>query len=153
MRKGLTLFILALFGLSVILSCASGPQPIDYNADECHRCKMIISQKQFGAELITMKGRVYKYDAIECLIPEVLEKGVDHYSHMLVTDYDAPGQFIEASSAGYLISKERPSPMGAYLSAYATSDKAKIAGQKNQGEIFDWNSILSNFKEGMTSIQ
>lgn len=151
MRKGLTLFILALLGLSVAQSCSTGPQPIEYNADECHRCKMIISQKQFGAELITTKGRVYKYDAIECLIPEVLEKGADSYSHMLVTDYNAPGQFIDASLASYLISKEIPSPMGAYLSAYSTSEQAKATGQ-NKGEVHDWNSIVDNFKKGLTSI-
>ena len=152
-RRSTLLAAIAILVLSGLIACSSGPQPIEYGSDSCARCKMIISQRKFGAELITTKGRIYKYDAIECLIPEFLRNGADYYSHMLVTDYNQPGKLIDATSSSYLISKSLPSPMGAFLSAHATSEKAIEVEQIYEGEVFDWNSLVSTFKEEMTSIE
>ncbi len=140
-------FYLNLLSLLIILlySCSAEPQPITYGEDECARCKMIISDAQFGAELVTKKGKVYKYDAIECLIPALLENGEDHYAHVLVTDYHKPKEFIPAREASFLISKDLPSPMGAFLSAYETNDVANKAMAQYQGKVYDWTSILAHF--------
>lgn len=138
-------YILAI-SLIALFACSSGPKAIDYDEDQCHRCKMIISQKQFGAELITQKGRVYKYDAIECLIPEVLKNGTEYYSHLLVTDYNEPGNLISALDAQFLVSEALPSPMGGFLSAYSTAEKAHSAKMKYSGTVHDWPSIIESFK-------
>lgn len=144
MRLGLNFIACVL--LLQLLSCSVEPQPIEYGADECHRCKMIISQKQFGAQLVTTKGRAYKYDAIECLIPVLLEHGEDHYSHILVTDYHTPGQLIAAHEASYLISEGLPSPMGGNLSAYDSKQQAIAAADQYQGKVYDWSGIKANFE-------
>jgi len=137
-----------LIGLLVIMaSCSIEPSPINYGEDECHRCKMIISGKRFGAELITTKGKVFKYDAIECLIPAFLEKGENHFSQILVTSYHPPFEFIDARDASYLVSQQLPSPMGAYLSAYRSYEIAAKTEEQYNGEIFDWDSIVLKFKD------
>ena len=130
-----------------LTSCSVEPQPIEIGADECHRCKMIISNKNFGCELITKKGRVYKYDAIECLIPEVIEKGAKNYSHILVTDYFQPGQFFNAVESNFLISENLPSPMGAFLSAYGSSSTMEKAQEQFDGKVYNWESIVTKFRE------
>ena len=61
-------YILFTFLSLVILSCGISPLPIDYNHDECAYCKMKIADARFGAELVTSKGKVFKFDSAECLI-------------------------------------------------------------------------------------
>ncbi len=111
---------LFLIGLFALISCSTNPQTIVYNEDQCHACKMIISNSHFGTEMVTTKGKIYKFDAVECLVPELLEKGESNYAHILVTDYLTPHKLIDAKSSKYLISKKLPSPMGGFLSTYAT---------------------------------
>ena len=141
--KACSIFILSLF--LITLSCNSNPVPIEYGADECHRCKMIISDERFGAELITTKGKVYKFDAIECLVPMFLEKGAEEFSTILVTDYFNPRQFVTATEATYLISEQLPSPMGGFLSAYSSEAEAEKALKEYQGTTYHWEEILDEY--------
>ena len=137
MKKYWAILIIALLATS----CTIAPKPINYNVDQCHACKMIISDNRFGAELVTKKGKVFTYDAIECLVPEVHKHGQDYYAHMVVTDYTSPETFIDARDAIYLISPERPSPMGRNLSAY--SNKADSLSPDDQW--YEWDGLLKRF--------
>ena len=61
--------VFLLFASLVLISCMSGePKPLQFNSDACDFCKMTIANGQFGAELITEKGRYYKFDDVACLI-------------------------------------------------------------------------------------
>ena len=48
--------------LLLLNGCSKGPKPIDYGNDGCHFCKMTIVDKIHGSELITEKGKVFKFD-------------------------------------------------------------------------------------------
>lgn len=104
---------------------------------------MIISDPRFGAELVTSKGKIFKFDSVECLLNEVGEKGEEHYAHILVTDFTQPEKFIEATSAAYLISDRISSPMGANLSAYRTHEAATTMLATGMGEILYWDLLQS----------
>lgn len=131
-----------LIGFCLWSSCSVSPKPINYNIDQCSACKMIIVDERFGAELVTKKGKVFKFDAIECLIPEVIQNSEDNYAHILVTDYLNPPELIDATSSIYLISKKRPSPMGGNLSAYSTKDTA----QDQEGAWYNWQDLIVFYK-------
>ncbi len=60
----------------VTASCGSNPEPINYGHDECEFCRMQISDNRYGAELVTDKGKVYKFDSIECLIEFAMVKNL-----------------------------------------------------------------------------
>lgn len=139
-----TVYVLIL--VSLCMSCTPMPKPIDYGSDQCYGCKMIIADKRFGAELVTTKGKVYKFDAIECLIPEVKENGEDHYKHILVSDYSRPGEFLDATTGFFLISEQVPSPMGYSLSSYATQEALSNVMREHGGESYDWKQLYSQFK-------
>ncbi len=132
------LFLIVTFSFS----CKVAVQDINYNVDQCHYCKMIISDPRFGAELVTEKGKVFKFDAIECLVPIALENGIDKYEHMVVTDYESPEEFLDARSAAFLISENHPSPMGANLSAF--KDIKKQLTEK--GKWYSWTELVEHFK-------
>ncbi len=139
--------LLSAIFLLFLLSCSVEPKPIDYNADQCHACKMMISDSRFGSELVTTKGKVYMYDAIECLVPEVVKNGQDHYALLLVSNFNVPNQLIDATTSTFLISKQRPSPMGGNLSAYETEQLAKEAFKSTGGEVLSWSALLTKYQK------
>ena len=137
-----TIFI----GFLLTSSCSNGPVPIAYGADECGECRMKISDHRFGAELITKKGKVKKYDSVECLVAYVLKNDEQTIGNIYVVDYSNPKTLIAGEAAGYLISKQIPSPMGGYISSYETMDKARTQKAKKDGQVFTWEN-LKNYLE------
>ena len=127
----------------VFLSCGLDPEPINYGKDLCAHCNMKIMDKLHGAELVTSKGKIYKFDSGECLIDYIAHNSIseENIGHTLVTGYDNPGQLINAGKAVFLISKNLPSPMGAFLTAFSNKDEARKKQQEVGGEICDWNSV------------
>jgi len=139
-------FILIVFSL-ILLACANNPKPITYGSDGCHYCSMTIVDMQHAAQLMTKKGRTYTFDASECMINHLREIDKTTVAIFLVNDYNTPGATIDATNATYLISKNIPSPMGEYLSAFATRESAEYALEKNDGELFTWEELQNRFKQ------
>jgi len=137
-----------LLGLSLLLcvACSLDPQPIAYGEDQCHACKMMIADARFGSELVTTKGKVYKYDAIECLVPAYLEKGKNTFVHVLVSDYRNPGNLLDAKQANYLISEMVPSPMGRYLSAYRSVQDVRSQILTKDDRRLSWLELMQEFR-------
>lgn len=129
------------------ISCAIEPEAINYNYDECAYCKMKISDVRFGAELVTSKGKVYKYDSAECLVNTYIEKSDEQYAFVLVTDYSRPHHLVDAQSAHFLISEKIPSPMGGNLSSYEYPQIANQFLDKNGGDLFSFQELVSVYKK------
>lgn len=128
-----------------LFSCTVEEQPINYNEDQCFACKMMISDQKFGAELVTTKGKVFKYDAIECMVRDVIKNKDTEYALFLVTDFHQPGQLINAENATFVISSDRPSPMGAFLSAYETASQIENEIKAPPSVIYNWNELQNHF--------
>ncbi len=130
-----TIVILLICGIS-ISACNTRPQPIEYGKDGCHYCTMTIVDRQHASQLVTSKGKAYKFDAIECMVNSLNENDNGPYAHTLVSDFTNPGQLIDAQDTSFLISKEIPSPMGAFLSAFATEKMANEIRKESGGDIY-----------------
>ena len=111
--------------LLIVFSCNVAPKPIDYGNDGCHFCKMTIVDKVHAAEIVTKKGKVYKFDAIECMVQFMDEFDTSEIELYLSNDYTSPEVLINATEATFLISENIPSPMGAYLSAFEERSAAE----------------------------
>jgi copper chaperone NosL len=136
----------ALASLSLLIlltACTSGPEPLRYGQESCAHCKMSISDKRFGAEVVTKKGKVYKYDAIECMLAATDEdkKLQEDALTYWVVDASDEGDLVNANSAQYLVSEKLPSPMGANLTAYGSREKAEAAQAQFGGKILNWKDI------------
>lgn len=141
MKKMMFVFVVfALFG------CSNTIKPIAYGSDGCHFCSMTIVDKQHAAQFLTKKGRTYSFDASECMLNYLKEIDKSTVSAFLANDYDSPGETIDATKAMYLISKNIPSPMGEYLTAFANMENAKYAQEKNGGELLTWNELIVRFQ-------
>lgn len=142
--KSLFYSVIILFVLS---SCSVEPQPINYGSDACEFCKMTIVDKQHAAELVTNKGKPFKFDAVECMANYLNRNNLEEnsMSFLLVCDYDNPGNLIDARKATFIIRDAVPSPMGAFLSAFESKQNAAALVQEKGGEVFDWSKLKQKY--------
>ena len=140
--KPIVLFLL----LVLICGCSIKPQPIDFGKDACVYCKMNIVDQQHAAEIVTNKGKVFKYDAIECMLKDIERNSAKETNMYLVMDYLNPQGFIDATQATYLVSEAIPSPMGAYLSAFTKKEEAMELVKSENDKVYDWSGINNLIK-------
>jgi copper chaperone NosL len=136
----------ALLTLFLVSSCKVEPEEINYGKDGCHFCSMTIVDNQHASELVTAKGKVYKYDAIECLINDLKKRDSAEVGMLLVNDYSNPGELISAESATFIISEVIPSPMGAFLSGFSTKEAAEKVISENGGTLYNWQTVRRQIK-------
>ena len=141
MKKTSMFLLIILFSFG----CKTEPEAINYGSDECDFCKMVISNPKFGAELLTKKGKVYKFDSVECLAAFSLLKNKNEINSMWVTDYVTPEKFINSTRAFFLKS-EIQSPMGLNLAAFADAENLKHFGEKYNGNQLNWESVVNDVK-------
>ena len=92
------------------------------------------------------------FDAIECMIPYVLENNENNFSFILVNDYNQPASLIDAANGHYLISEAIPSPMGGFLSAFSDKEKAEAIAREKGGELFNWEKIKMKFNNKYSNL-
>lgn len=140
-------YILLLLLPVLFFSCSPQPKPINYGEDKCAYCRMSIVDQRFGGEIVTRKGKVYKFDAAECLVNYLNQRMDDEsgVSMILTNTYDQPGNLIDATSCYYLVSKNMPSPMGMFLNPFEGEEQATRFREENQGDIFSWPELRTEF--------
>ncbi|WNH08897.1 nitrous oxide reductase accessory protein NosL [Thalassobellus suaedae] len=132
--------------LLLFFSCNVSPKAINYGDDGCYFCKMTIVDKVHAAEIVTKKGKIYKFDASECMIHFMKEFDTSEIKLYLSNNYTAPESLIDATKSTFLISKNIPSPMGAYLSVFKTEEDAKKIQSEKGGTLYTWNQLLAHLK-------
>ena len=131
--------VTAVIGLLMIFSCTIAPDTIYYGEDICSACKMTIVDRQHAAQSVTTKGKVFKYDAIECMVRNMEDESM--YKYLLVSDYQDPGNLIDADKAIYLVSEKISSPMGANLTAFSSEENALRSVSTGPENLFTWQEI------------
>jgi copper chaperone NosL len=130
-------------------SCTRGPEQIHYGSEECAYCRMIISEPQYGSQLVTKHGLVYKFDSIECLAAYEMSGEVQagHVHSLWVPDFPAGPEWIPAGDAHYLHSESLRSPMGLSLSAFSDRDEAVVHQQQYRGSVIGWDAVKDIVKQ------
>ena len=128
------------------VSCTVKPDKIVYGKDACYYCKMNIVDKNHAAQLVTKKGKQYKYDAVECFLNDLALRDTTKLKFFLVTDYITPEKLVDATSATFIISEMIQSPMGENLASFETKDIAMNYVQKNNGKLYSWPEIQQYFQ-------
>lgn len=129
--------------LLIFFSCNVAPKAIDYGNDGCHFCKMTIVDKVHAAEIVTKKGKVYKFDATECMVNFLNDFDTSEIALYLSNNYTEPETLIDATQATFLISKNIPSPMGAFLSAFKTKADAIKTQSDKGGSLYSWEELIA----------
>lgn len=102
---------------------------------------MTIVDRKFASEVMTNKGRTYKFDAIECMVHFIGAHQDIRFKRYLTNDYLGKGDMLDATVCSYLISPGIESPMGASLGAFASETEAEQVQMKIGGELYAWTQI------------
>lgn len=130
----------------LITSCSTGVEPISYGKDGCHFCKMTIMDKKFGCELVTSKGKVYKFDDVHCMAKfyKANLSNEQNYAHIAVNDFNTEGVMIDAQNSFFLKSESFKSPMRGDIAAFKSENDAKTIAFSNVKPL-NWASVLNEF--------
>lgn len=142
--KSITYILLFLWVMVLVPSCKVEPKPIKVGTDACSFCKMGVADKRFGAELITRKGKVYKFDDLHCLLEFTKTDGVRHedIDEMYLVNYEKPHGFIALQNAFLFKSEGFKSPMGSNIAAFQTKKQLEAATQSKQGSVVQVTSLM-----------
>ena len=115
-----------------VVSCAkSGPQEIAVGKDQCENCKMNITEPKYATQMVTSKGKVFKFDDIKCM-QDYATSNTQNAGDAKTYVADFPsGQFFESTTATFITGGTIKSPMGGNTQAY----KDKAAAQKAATEL------------------
>ena len=116
-----------------------GPEPIVLNKDQCNYCKMTISDEKFACQIMNDKGRIFKFDDLECLKAVWKEQ---QGAQAWVTDYRSPGKWMPATEAFYVTSEALRSPMGGNTAAFSSREVADTYASQQAGQTITWSTII-----------
>jgi copper chaperone NosL len=133
-----------IFFLLVSLSaCNSKPEPIIVGKDNCSFCTMTVSDSRFGAELITKKGKIFKFDDPHCLIDYLEDSAFDRsqVKEIYLTDFSNHHSLIKSDQALLLKSDALKAPMGGNIAAFSNADSLQFAMNIFKGSIVHWDEV------------
>lgn len=133
-------FLLAL----IFSACTVKPEPLHMGKDNCDFCRMTLSDEKFGAELVTSKGKVFRFDDISCMVKFYHSKENQAIFELkLVTDFSNPSKgLINSESAFYLQSENLHTPMNGKIAAFEKMDDLKITTEKLGGKELNWQELI-----------
>ena len=125
-------------------ACAApGPRAVAYGRDTCEYCRMIISDRRFGGQLVTSKGKVHAFDSVECLAAYYLANdAATDGSQAWVADFGTPERWVVVDQAVFARSTGRQSPMGLGIVSFdAKADTAAIRSELH-ATVMTWSAVL-----------
>ncbi len=133
----------------ILAACEPAPKDIMIGHDECAYCRMTISDKPFGSQLVSTTGKAWFFDSVECLAAYELDERVERerIHSRWVPDFENPDTWVNAHEAHYLYSDELRSPMGLNLSAYKDGRHAEANRNEYGGEIKAWRAVMELVNE------
>lgn len=140
--------LLFLFASCIFSGCSVAPEPIQYGSDACTTCKMIIVDERFGAEVVSTKGKAYKFDDVTCLV-QFLTSGKlqkQQISKTLVIDYKQKNHFLDADQSVYVISDQLRTPMNGHAAAFESKQEALNLQNEKQGDFMDWKQVYDKLR-------
>ncbi len=124
-------------------SCSTAPQPLRLGQDSCEHCKMTISDKRFGAEIVSKKGKAFKFDDSQCLLTYLREKEIEkeQVAEIYFTHFISPYELLKAEQTYFLQSPSLKSPMNGNIAAFANEDSLHVMINKYYGNKISWEDL------------
>lgn len=145
--KSMTLQMAWLIILVSFFSCNAAPQPLQMGKDNCYTCKMTIVDIRNGGELVTTKGKVYKFDDLSCMLQLYQSHFIskEKIGHCLVVDA-ASNNLIAAANAWYVHAASIKTPMNGQTLAFSDETKAQQYATAVNGTLYKWQQLQNQKK-------
>ncbi|TRX38874.1 hypothetical protein FNW52_02185 [Flavobacterium sp. ZT3R18] len=134
--------LLFLLSFSVFSCTNYNAVAIKLNTDNCDFCKMSIADGKFGAEVITQKGRVYKFDDIMCMVNYCRENSAIKIKAFYVNDFTKENVLIPGETAFFLSGETILSPMKGGVIAFSSNKEAAALESKFKAESITWDAVI-----------
>ena len=144
-NPAITIAVAGVFLATALSSCSISPQPIRVGTDACSFCKMTIADNRFGAEILTQKGKAFKFDDMHCLLAFRKANTINNsdIKETYLVNFDEPHNLVDASKAFLFKSAELRSPMGGNVANFADENSLKKLNQTMNGDIITWQALLN----------
>lgn len=140
---GKTAAVLGLMGATLFTSCGNkGPESISFNSDKCAHCKMTITDARYAAEMKTVKGRIYKFDDVVCMISYIRQNPTPAVKECWVSAFDGTHDFIAASKAVFVKLDSLNTPMRGNMAAFASEAAAGQMLKDETAALVNWNDLV-----------
>jgi len=126
-------------------SCTAIPEPIITGVDQCCYCRMVVSDPRFGAEIITVKGKKYKFDDIHCVLSFIHQQVIKpiEIKEVYLVDYAGAGHALIQSTTSLLLQSEAfKSPMNGNIAAFSEKVKMDQLMEAYKGSSVSWNQLI-----------
>ena len=146
-KKGLNVLLIGLL-VTGFLSCNTKPEPFKFGTDICYTCKMGIIDARFASELVTKKGKVYKFDDIGCMVRLMKSGSIPEteWKHLLVCNYEKENDLLDVNKCNFVAGSDVKSPMNFNVAAFSTKEAATTFGSKNGRILLNWKSIYDRIE-------
>lgn len=130
----------------LIVGCSTEPEPIVYGKDACHFCKMTIVDNKFGTEIMTSKGKAFKFDDVHCMVGYLKKERIQEadMAHVVVNDFNQGGAFIPVKNAYFLLSEAFKSPMRGDIAAFKNESEASKS-KPADAKTMTWAEVMAHF--------
>ena len=127
-------------------SCDTKPKPFAYGKDICHDCKMTIMDPKFGGQIITKKGKVYKFDDAHCVVNFIKEGTIKEtdIGQTVFIDHENENIFLDAKSLYFVVSDQFKSPMNSNAAAFSSKEIAEQKAKERTGTVKNWDQLYQS---------
>lgn len=131
-----------------MVACSVRPEPLVFGQDACHTCKMTLMDNKYGAELVTRKGKVYKFDDMNCMLNfyNSGNESSEDFTYIQVIDFANPEKLIDAQHAWYLKSDNIRTPMASGLAAFESEESLMQYKTEWKAILMSWGEVQTQFK-------
>ena len=133
--------------LAFLAACGSGNElhapEIYYGQDVCEECGMIISDANFAAATIDLKGNAHKFDDIGGMLIYHMDHPEAQVRAYFVHDYQT-GAWLRGESAFYVRALLPDAPMGDGIVAFTERASAENFAARMQGQVFKFDELRVN---------
>lgn len=132
----------------LIASCSAQPQKISIGKDICYTCKMGFTNKKFGGEVLTNKGKVFLFDDVICMTRFLKSGSLNEkdIAQLLILDYNQEDHFIISDKASFVISTSIKTPMNSNAAAFASQQEAETFNKNTGGQIMQWKEVYEKIQ-------
>jgi hypothetical protein len=105
-------FLLALVGAALAAGCTKDDAPVEpaWGKEPCAHCAMVLSERRFGAQILTRGGDRFFFDDPGCMVVFAQRRGLDA-ERAWVRD-EASGRWVDARGAHYAGGAKSPMDYG-----------------------------------------
>jgi len=135
----------AVLACVVLSGCTPKSEPIEYGKDNCAECRMTIMDPKFGGEIVSKKGKVFKFDDAQCMGKFMDRRAIElkDIHQTLFTNYTGEHEFVNVTDAHFVVGSKLKSPMGSNAAAFADKSSADKKAAEIDGKVTSWATLFN----------